>query len=423
MNDSYYQLDQKSLGIYIHVPWCLQKCHYCDFYSIAIAEENHEIPHEIPIEFIELYIEKLLWELELRLHDQSHFRKFEKITSIYFGGGTPSLLPLHALSKLFKKLLKKIHANFDLVPNCEISLEGNPENMDPEYLAQLHDLGIRRVNVGLQSFQANVLEKMNRFYSQERYASILQDLSDSPFQSYGIDLIYGFPGQSKADFYRDLERVLAISPAHLSLYSLTVENNTAYGKAVHNKSSPAPDEELQDDIWEGLSKKLGNANLQHYEVSNFAKEDQWCRHNLSYWLYAPYIGLGPGAHGFDGHFRYANPRNLQQWLRAREQNPYSTHEPELEMPLMFLRLCAPWPLYLWEKLLLERCSFTTPVCKIGMECLYKWAQQGLAEIFPHTKNEREEKFFQWNHTGLSFLNDRIAEMHSALTSAAQARNP
>ena len=103
--------------------------------------------------------------------------------------------------------------------------------------------------------------------------------------------------------------------------------------------------------------------LERYEVSNFAKADKWCKHNLSYWLYAPYMGLGPGAHGFDGHFRYANPRNLQQWLGATGQSSYEVHEAALEMPLMFLRLCAPWPLSLWEELLSERCSLTPSLAK------------------------------------------------------------
>lgn len=430
MNSSYnYFLNEKELGIYIHFPWCLQKCHYCDFYSIGIGDQKKankgfsfaskrtkNSPSPLPeglAELIELYTENLLYEFELRLSKGSYFSGFEKISSVYFGGGTPSLLAPQTI----EKILGKIRQNFSLLPNCEISLEGNPENMTLEYLRGLYELGIRRVNLGLQSFQANVLKEMNRFYSRERYGSILDDLSKSPFQNYGVDLIYGFPGQTKNDFYKDLERVLRISPVHLSLYGLTVEENTAYGRAVERKRLPAPDEELQADIFENLTEDLKSADLQHYELSNFAKENKWCRHNLSYWLYAPYMGLGPGAHGFTGYFRYANPRNLQQWFAKAEENSYKPHEPLLEMPLMFLRLCAPWPLKFWERLLSQRCRFTRAVSKAGTQRLYKWAEQGLADIFSH-ENEKDGYFFQWRPAGILFLNERIEEMHRTLAEAA-----
>ena len=417
LDTSYYELKPKDLGIYIHVPWCLQKCHYCDFYSLGIAEEKKRrqgsfSSHSIGVapEQLRLYSEKLIYELETRLSDQSSFRTFEKISSIYFGGGTPSLLKEEELKVLFGKLIESIKNHFDLDPNCEISLEANPENISPEYLEGLHALGIRRINVGIQSFQSQILKDMNRFYSPEAYASVLDTLSRGPFENYGLDLIYGFPGQSKLDFYRDLERSLSISPPHISVYSLTLESDTAYGKAVQKKKSPAPDEELQAEVWESLSKKLSKAKLQHYEVSNFARKDKWCRHNLSYWLYAPYLGLGPGAHGFDGQLRYGNQRSLEQWLQGAGQNPYLSHEASLEIPLMFLRLCAPWPLSLWENLLLERSSLSSRACEMGMECLYKWEEGGLADIFSYA----HKKFFQWKFAGLSFLNDRILEMREAL---------
>ena len=423
LNTSYYNLKPKSLAIYIHVPWCLQKCHYCDFYSIGIKEEKKSRSgHTITPELSELYIEKVLHEFKARLHDTSSFHKLEKVHSIYFGGGTPSLLETRNLEKLLKKLLERIEGYFDLEADCEISLEGNPEDMSPEYLEELYNLGIRRVNVGLQSFKSHILESMNRFYSPEAYSSILQNLSESPFENYGLDLIYGFPKQSKEDFYTDLKRVLSISPPHLSVYSLTVEKNTAYGKAVQKQKSPAPDEELQVEIWEKLNTILRKAKLQHYEVSNFAREDKWCRHNLSYWLYTPYMGLGPGAHGFDGKLRYANPRNLDQWLQGRGQSSYSVHEPSLEIPLMFLRLSSPWPLSLWEKLLSEKSSLSIASQEAGAERLYKWAEQGFANIFSVSHREREnkeeQKFFQWKLRGLSFLNDRILEMHESLSLAS-----
>ena len=411
---SAYSFPKKSLSIYLHFPWCLQKCHYCDFYSLAL-DKTKKISG-INTEFqdmIKAYQKAVLRELILRLSDkESSFREFETVSSIFFGGGTPSLLPIETIAAI----LSAVRQEFTLAPECEICLEGNPENLTPEYLSALSPL-VNRVNVGIQSLDQKILESMNRFYSKERYSSILHDLQASPLSNFGIDLIYGFPGQTEDSFYKDLAEVLSIcNPPHLSIYSLTAEANTVYGQAVQKKTALAPNEDLQIEIWKSLPKNLSEAGLSRYEVSNFAKEGHWSLHNLRYWLYEPYLGLGPGAHGFDGSRRYANPRNLHNWLDKPAQSEYVLHDPLFEVPLMLLRLCGPVPLNLWKKVLLQKCKLAPKSLQQAQDCLEEWNQKGWIKYFSVLDRECSQDFqcFQWQKKGLSFLNDRILEMHSAL---------
>ena len=398
----------KSLAVYVHFPWCLRKCHYCDFYSIgldSISESSGPSSRELDSYFKALSSE---WRQRLCFSDdckQANFHKFSQVSSIYFGGGTPSLMPPEMLSNIIQMVSEDFHLSSD----CEITLEGNPEDLYPEYLSALSVIGINRLSVGLQSFQAEVLEKMNRFYHRERYHAILDDVKQCPIKDVSFDLVYGFPGQSKAHFYQDLEKVLSFSPKHLSLYSLSVEAATAYGQAVHKKKIPAPNEDLQFEIWQELGKYfLKTANMIHYEVSNYAlASSSVSRHNLGYWLYEPYLGLGPGAHGFDACLRYANPRNLRQWLKEPAGAAYIPHEPAIDMPLMFLRLCAPWPLALAKDVFLKNAGLGLEAWeRFLQECLQVWVAKGWGSFCMQGGQE----CFQWGAKGLTFLDDRVSEM-------------
>ncbi len=409
----------KNLGIYIHYPWCLQKCHYCDFYSVGLqgaskTQQDFENDYK-------WYFEGLERELGRRLYDSSCFKNFSKVETVFFGGGTPSLLPVIWL----EKILKLLRHYFLFSSQIEISLEGNPENITPSYLQNLYDVGVNRVNVGLQSFQSQHLKNMNRYYSEERYQSILSNLSQGPIQNYGIDLMYGFPKQTQEEFLFDLNRVLSHTPKHLSLYSLTVEEGTFYGQAVRQKKMSLPEEELQFQIWESLPSLLTASHLankyEQYEVSNFALNegssgDKYrCKHNLRYWHYEAYMGLGPGAHGFDGVHRYANPRNIQAWMGENEKEEdssekkgYELHQPYFDFPLMFLRLNIPWKLKFWE-LRLEGYGFGKNKVTESVALLKDWVAKDKASII-----EGGEVIFQWKGEGMKFLDEHILEMQNLL---------
>ena len=391
-----YDLPDNSLGLYIHYPWCLQKCHYCDFYSIEKNEESKEEQ--------KLYRENIIKELEKRLKDPNlAFSNKQKISSIYWGGGTPSLMPIEDLAFL----LEKLQTYFELSKNCEITLEANPENINHNYLESLYQLGINRLSVGIQTFQARLLEKMNRFYSLEAYENILDHLSNGPFQNYSLDLMYGFPQQKEEDFFRDLENVLKNKPPHLSLYSLTVEPNTVYGSRVKNKVMPPPNTRLQESIWQKLRAFFKKENYINYEVSNFAQNTFCSKHNLAYWLYLPYLGLGPGASGFDGKLRYSNSRSLQNWFTEQGSQEYTKHQPNLEFPLVFLRLAEKWPLSLAKKIIKKQLGKTEEGWESFLKCLEDWVSQGYARF---DEAEDKEVFFLWKASGLNFLNDRIWEI-------------
>ena len=282
---------QHTLSIYLHFPWCLQKCHYCDFYSLGLLDTLRST--HLNQSARRSYINALQLELQQRLQAASSFRNFQEVTSIYIGGGTPSLLTADEIAYI----LAQLRAEFTVGADCEITLEANPENINADYLQSIAQAGINRINVGIQTFQPQILNDMHRFYDCDAYANVLQLLQASPLsRNFGLDLIYGFPTQTKADFYSDLQRVLCVKPTHLSLYSLTVESNTVYGQlARHSPPRMAPPRfELQDEIWAELNSYLQRENMRQYEVSNYARNGFWSRHNLRYWLYMPYLGLGPG---------------------------------------------------------------------------------------------------------------------------------
>ena len=388
-----------NLGIYIHVPWCKQKCHYCDFYSVA---QDNEFSNEF---YYNSYISNIEKEIQTRLNDNTQFKNFTKVNTIFFGGGTPSILPI----KYITKILNIINKYFKLEVDCEISLEGNPENITCDYLKNLYDIGINRLNIGIQTFNENFLKKMNRFYTKESYENILENVGNSPITNYGFDLIYGFPFQTFENFKNDLNKILDFLPKHLSIYSLTVEDGTYYATAVKQKKMLYPNENLQIKIWENLNKMLSPKKYNQYEVSNFSISEKYiCKHNLRYWLYEPYLGLGPGAHGFDGKVRYGNPKNINLWLNNLN-NKYESHDPSLDFPLMFLRISLAWSFEFWvSKLTLL--NFSKNKIEDSVKLLENFVKQKKAKTF--TKDNKI--YFQWEKLGLSFLNDNIIEMQKIL---------
>lgn len=389
------------LGVYIHFPFCIQKCRYCDFYSIGLREASDGAGPVRPDESMLAAFEgRVIEELESR---RPAFAQFSAIQSIYFGGGTASLMPPAMIARLIDAIARR----FTLIAKCEITVEGNPENFSSTYLRELSAIGVTRVNAGLQTTDRRFLEMMGRYYDDESYDAILDRLSDSPVANIGVDLIYGFPGQRRDDFQADLEHCLHSRINHLSVYSLTVEAGTAYGALRARGKMAPPDEELQNQIFSELPDQLEGAGFVQYEVSNFAFPGGLCRHNLRYWYSEAYLGLGPGAHGFDLHTRYANPRSLQQWLAT----PVAAGEasvPALDFPISVLRL-RQIPAFLWQSRALEDLGLPPGAEECVAAALDRWQAQGLGAFSSGGD-------FRWSLEGYRQLDDRIAELAGALDS-------
>jgi oxygen-independent coproporphyrinogen-3 oxidase len=272
-------------GIYIHVPFCTGKCTYCDFYSIA---DSH---------LISSYIEALRKEVAL-------YQDFSLIfDSLYLGGGTPSLLDAAQLGALVAGL----HREFTFAPDSEITLEANPDDLTADKPALYKGLGVNRLSLGVQSFNEGELRFMGRRHTARQTAAAVGRIRDAGFDNLGLDLIYGLPGQTVAAWLKNLETALSFTPEHLSCYQLTVAEATPLGQMVAAGQVRLPDEDTQREFFLRTGEFLTDRGYLHYEVANFAREERFiCRHNVKYWTRVPYLGLGPGAHSFDGRRRWWN---------------------------------------------------------------------------------------------------------------------
>jgi oxygen-independent coproporphyrinogen-3 oxidase len=377
----------KGFGIYLHFPYCVQKCSYCDFHSTGLGGDS------VAQGDLRRYFNAIEEELNFRLDRFSSL----PVTSIYFGGGTASLLPVGYVAELLSLFSK--HLPFE---DPEITLEGNPEQLTAPYLAGIAGAGINRVHAGIQSFHPGSLTALNRHFDPVRYAAIIDDLASSPISNWGIDLMYGIPGQSRSQFIEDLERAVGANPSHLSLYSLTVEEETPYARRIERGVAKPPAEVLQGDLFEALPSRLADSGYRQYEVSNYARPGYESRHNLQYWLYRPYLGLGPGAHGFTGTERYSNKR-----LPVREGRfsiEYEPHNPSIELPLGFLRITVPFRINRFVEMIRANGLVSDGTYYTNIVNLFNtWIKRGFAV-------RADGDLFQWNGEGLKFLDDRVSEM-------------
>ncbi|OHX68397.1 radical SAM family heme chaperone HemW [Flammeovirga pacifica] len=287
-------------GIYFHIPFCKQACHYCDFhFSTSMKLKNN-------------VVEGMLWELDFQ---KEYLR--ENIETIYFGGGTPSILSIQEL----ETLLDRVHKNFDTSQVKELTLEANPDDITKEKLTAWKKLGINRLSIGLQSFYGPHLTLMNRAHNAQESLNAVKMSQDHGFDNLTIDLIYGIPFKDHSIWHKDLETALSLEVPHISSYCLTVEDKTALGVwAKKGKFKPA-DDEFGAEQFEHLVSKLKSNGYEHYEISNFAKPGFYSQHNSAYWKGKPYLGIGPGAHSFDGKTsRQFNVSNNSKYVKAIEQD-------------------------------------------------------------------------------------------------------
>jgi oxygen-independent coproporphyrinogen-3 oxidase len=282
-------------GLYIHIPFCKQACHYCDFHFST------------NLQLMEVMMDSITVELKLR----KDYLKGEAVDTVYFGGGTPSLVPAEYLEKILDQIAQLFPGR-----KQEVTLEANPDDLNPQALANWKSLGIDRLSLGIQSFQDQILKAYNRAHTSKEATQAIQLARAAGFEKFSIDLIYGYPHTDHQLWKLDLEEALRLDPGHLSAYSLTIEPKTTFGNwTKKGKFSPAEDEFVAQQF-EWLQERCDKAGYLQYEISNFSRPNQAAIHNSNYWKRSPYLGIGPSAHSFDGSSRGFNPSSNTSYTKA-----------------------------------------------------------------------------------------------------------
>ena len=282
-------------GIYVHIPFCKKLCFYCDFYHVISVNDNSA------------FIDALLKEASLR----KDYLESETVSTIYFGGGTPSVFSVKDLGTI----LNHINKLFRVEQDCEISIELNPDDVLPAYLDGLKDLNINRISMGIQSWRDSDLKMLNRRHDSAQAIKALKDTLDAGFENITIDLIYGIPGMSLKEWESNLDFSLSFDIKHLSAYHLTFEPGTVFGKMLEKGTISEIDENESVAQFNILIEKTESAGFIQYEISNFGKPGYFSIHNSNYWKQVSYLGLGPSAHSFNGYSRQWNIRDLKGYIK------------------------------------------------------------------------------------------------------------
>lgn len=285
-----------SFGLYLHFPFCANRCHYCDFYKEIHTPENEA-----------RFFDALDIETKLIV---AQLPNEPRIKTIYIGGGTPSLVNLDRLATW----LEQVRSHFDLENSIEFSFETNPETVDLELLKKLKKIGVNRPLFGVQSFHSELLKRLGRLHNVKQTHRAIYHANALEFGNYGIDLIFGLPGQNANMHTSDLEQAIQLKVPHISYYQLIVEPGTILYRDVESGKTRLPDSELVAAMSGEGTEKLIEAGYHHYELSSFALPGHECQHNQGYWNGSPYIGLGPSAHSFIGEQRYFNASNLDEYI-------------------------------------------------------------------------------------------------------------
>lgn len=265
-------------SLYLHIPFCEKKCLYCDFYSI----ENRDP------------MEAFLEALDREILSYARFGEGRAFDTVFFGGGTPSLLTPGQL----EKILRRLHSTYHIAEGAEVTLETNPGTVSPEKLSAYRSLGVNRLSIGIQSFREDELKFLTRIHDARQAVSCVEMARSSGFDNISVDLIFALPGQTRAAWGETLSRALALEPEHVSAYSLIVEPNTPLSRLVISGQVTPAHPETEADLYEWTMETMGAAGFEHYEVSNYARPGRRSRHNYAYWSHEDYLGFGPSAHSF-----------------------------------------------------------------------------------------------------------------------------
>ena len=290
----------ETAGIYVHVPFCLTRCGYCDFNAYAGLDH-----------LASRYVAGLLREAELAAPAWEGV----DVVSVFLGGGTPTTLPVADL----KALLARVRSAFSVIDDAEVTIEANPDTVDDTALSGIRDAGFGRLSMGAQSFDRTVLAALERVHQPESVTNAFRTARAAGYDNVNIDLIYGANGETLGSWERTLEDAVTLGPEHVSAYALTIEPATPLGRQVARGDQPPPDADLQAEMFETACRVLGEAGYGHYEISNWARPGYECRHNLGYWEQRPYVGLGAGAHGYRDGRRWWNVRPPEEYLSIVER--------------------------------------------------------------------------------------------------------
>jgi oxygen-independent coproporphyrinogen III oxidase len=293
------------MSIYIHIPFCKQACSYCDFYFSTNKNKKKEIVNAICKE----------------IKNQKYFfddTALEKIKTIYFGGGTPSILSDDEL----ENILNAIRQNFNLSEQLEITLEANPDDINDEKLLFWKSVGVNRLSIGIQTFQEEFLKLMNRAHNSFEAKNVVQKAKNYGFNNFSLDLIYGIPNLSLEEWKYNLDIAISMGVNHLSCYALTVEKNTLLEHQIKAEKLKMPDEQDIAEQFELMVNFLSENDFEHYEISNFAKKGHYSNHNSAYWENKAYLGIGPSAHSYKNNWRKWNLANNHQYLKLINQGDF-----------------------------------------------------------------------------------------------------
>ncbi len=371
------------LSLYVHLPWCLRKCPYCDFNSYAWRQDPGEVPEARYLDALQADLEASLPKIRGR-----------DVSTVFIGGGTPSLFSPDAIDRL----LATIRARLRLAPDAEVTMEANPGTFEAQRFAAYAQAGVTRLSVGVQSFDDEALRALGRVHDARQARAAIEEAARS-FAAFNVDLMYALPGQTLQGLRDDLAHVLAFAPPHLSLYHLTLEPGTPFAK----RPPPLPDDDLSADMLALLGDTLGAAGFERYEVSAWARPGARCRHNLNYWEFGDYLGIGAGAHGklsfHDRIVREARLRQPQRYVDAAlaaspidEERIVGCDELPFEFMLNALRLADGVPAASFA----ERTGL--PAAAIAHECAQA-VERGLLEDDPRR--------IRATPLGLRFLNDLL----------------
>lgn len=370
------------LSLYVHLPWCVRKCPYCDFNSYAVREALPEAA----------YLDALGRDLEAQAVDV----RGRSVISIFFGGGTPSLFAPESIGRV----LEKARAWFALADDAEVTLEANPGTVERGRFAEYRQAGVNRVSLGAQSFDARQLEQLGRIHSPQETLRAAEELHAAGLTNFNLDLMYALPGQTAADAASDVAQALALQPAHLSHYQLTLEPGTQFAA----NPPMLPEDNVASDMLSACQERLADAGFSQYEVSAYARTGHECRHNLNYWSFGDYVGAGAGAHG---KLTDAGAGTIVRTVQQREPRRYQASSPNAltrqtvarrDLPFEFmmnaLRLTRGFP----EALLGERTGLDPSEVRPKLDALHS---RGLVEIPAGTCKPTP--------FGVRFLNEMLLE--------------
>lgn len=296
-------MKKEELGIYIHIPFCMQKCLYCDFVSYINKSEC-----------VKEYINCMIKEI------QSYDFKKYNITTIYIGGGTPSFIESDYIKEIINVIQNKLEKNDTRWEDIEITIEVNPGTVTLEKLNDYKTVGINRISLGLQATQDRLLKQIGRIHNYKDFLEAYELLKRVGFNNINVDLMIGLPNQSIKDLKESLEKIIKLNPNHISVYSLIIEDGTPISKLLDEEKIKLPDEEIERQMYWYVKNKLELNGYNHYEISNFSKKGKDSKHNLNCWKQKQYIGIGAAAHSYFKDIRYSNTNNIEEYIKNIKEN-------------------------------------------------------------------------------------------------------